>query len=125
MINQEKIQILIVDDEVELLEMYKEFFELDGYTVFTTDSARVGLEIYKNNKGIKIIISDSNMRDMSGTQFLQSLKETYETIPLFYLTTGSFDQTEESIKKLGGHGLLLKPFDVGEILIRIQQDLKL
>ncbi|MFA6235743.1 MAG: response regulator [Bacteriovorax sp.] len=123
--NRDKIKILIVDDEAELLEMYREIFELDGFDVFTADSASVGLETYKNNKEIKLIISDSNMRDMSGIQFLKSLKEAYETIPLFYLTTGSLDQSEENVKNLGGHGLVLKPFDVDEILLKIRHDLKL
>lgn len=121
----EKIPILIVDDELELLEMYRELFEMDGFEVTTASSAQEGLEAYKRNLDIRLIISDSNMGDMSGIEFLKSLKATYQTIPVFYLSTGALEQTEEYIKSIGGHGLVLKPFDLDEILIKIRRDLKL
>ena len=79
----------------------------------------------KKNKNIKLIISDSNMREMSGLDFLRSLKELYKTIPIFYIVTGDLDHSEENIKLLGGHGLVLKPFDLDEILIKIRADLKI
>lgn len=123
--NNGLIPILIVDDEIELLEMYRELFGMDGFEVFTASSAVEGLEVYKNHKEIQLIISDSNMGDMSGTQFLKTLKATYHTIPVFYLSTGSLDQTEEDVKSLGGHGLVLKPFDLDEILTKIRKDLNL
>lgn len=123
--SEEKIPILIVDDETDLLEMYRELLEMDGFKVFTASSAIEGLETYKNNTHIRLIISDSNMADMSGMEFLASLKSLYQTIPLFYLSTGALEKTEEEIKALGGHGLVLKPFDLDEILIKIRKDLNL
>ncbi len=98
---------------------------MDGFKVITASSALEGLEAYKNNLDIKLIISDSNMGEMSGLDFLKVLKETYQTIPIFYLSTGAFDDTEDYIKSLGGHGLVLKPFDLDEILVKIRKDLKL
>jgi CheY-like chemotaxis protein len=121
----EKIPILIVDDEKELLEMYREFFEMDGFEVTTASSALEGIKVYGSNLNIRLIISDSNMGEMSGVEFLKVLKSTYQTIPIFYLSTGELSQSEEYIKSLGGHGLLLKPFDLDEILIKIKKDLKL
>ena len=119
-----KISILIVDDEKELLEMYREFFETDGFEVTTASSAREGFEAYRNNLDIRLIISDSTMCGMSGIEFLKALKAGYQTIPVFYLATGAFEQSEEYIKSLGGHGLVLKPFDLDEILVKIKKDLK-
>lgn len=121
--SNEKIPILIVDDEIDLLEIYQEHFEIDGFEVFTASSAIEAMEAYKNNVGIRIIISDLNMGKMSGIDLLKCLKTTYQTIPLFYLATGDSGKTEEYIKSLGGHGLVLKPFDLDEILIKIRKDL--
>lgn len=120
-----RIAILIVDDEIELLEMYRELFEMEGFDVFIASSAMEAMETYKCNRNISLIISDSKMGDVSGIQFLKVLRETYQTIPVFYLATGSLEQTEDSIKSLGGHGLVLKPFDLDEILIKIRKDLNL
>jgi DNA-binding NtrC family response regulator len=122
---EEKIQILIVDDESELLEVYNELFMMEGFEVFTALSAIEGMEIYKENRNIKLIISDSTMKKMTGLQFLKALQETYQTIPIFYLTTGGIEYTDGYIKSLGGHGFVLKPFDLNEILIKIRRDLNL
>lgn len=119
-----KIPILIVDDEVDLLEMYRELLEMEGFKVFTALSAQEGMKLYGDNQEIRLIISDSKMGDMSGLEFLKTLKSEYQNIPVFYIATGSIDQTEDMIKTLGGDGLVLKPFDLDEILIKIRNDLK-
>lgn len=119
------VSLLIVDDEKDLLEMYRELFEMDGFVVYTAASAMEALEVYQAHKEIKLIISDANMGDMSGLDLLRALKKNERTIPVFYLATGAMEQTEEDIKALGGTGLVLKPFDLDEILLRIKRDLKL
>lgn len=119
------VSILIVDDEQDLLEMYRELFEMDGFIVYTASSALEGLSVYEKHLEIQLIISDANMGEMSGIDLLKALKNNYQTIPVFYLATGAVEQTEEEIKSLGGTGLVLKPFDLDEILLRIKSDLKL
>lgn len=121
----DKILILIVDDEEELLEMFKDFFEISGFDVLTATSANEALQVYKSNQNIRLIISDSEMQAMTGLDFLKNLKELYTKIPLFYLSTGSIEKSDEDVKLLGGTGLFLKPFDIDEILIRIKNDLKI
>lgn len=119
------ISLLIVDDEPDLLEMYRELFEMDGFVVYTATSAQEALNVYQTHQNIKLIISDANMGEMSGIDLLKALKKNYQTVPVFYLATGAMEQTEEDIKALGGTGLVLKPFDLDEILLRIKRDLKL
>jgi DNA-binding response OmpR family regulator len=114
--------ILIVDDEQELLEMYQDFLELEGFTVFSALSAILGNEILKANPQIQVIISDSHMPGMSGLEFLK-LVSMLPSKPLFYLATGDIDQSKESIVQLGGTGLIAKPFDINEVITRIIKDL--
>jgi CheY-like chemotaxis protein len=124
-LTNQMISILIIDDEIDLLEMYRELFEADGFQVFTATCALSALEIYKQHQDIRLIISDSNMGEVSGMELLKILKQTYQTIPVFYLATGAMEITEDEIKMQGGHGLALKPFDLDEILLRIKKDLNL
>ena len=63
------------------------------------------------------------MENMTGLEFMQKLKSTYQTIPVFYLATGDSEESEDNIKELGGHALILKPFDVDEIIVKIKKDL--
>jgi DNA-binding response OmpR family regulator len=114
--------ILIVDDEQDLLEMYLDFFEMENFKVFSALSAKLGLEILAANPDIQVIISDSHMHGMSGLEFLNVLFKQ-KSSQLFYLATGDLDQSDEEIKKLNGTGLLLKPFDMNEVIKRILKDL--
>ena len=121
----DKISILIVDDDLDLLWMYQELFEIEGFRVLVAPSAIEAIEVYKNNQDIRLIISDSTMEPVSGIEFLQYLKKTYQTIPIFYLATGDLEMSEEFVKLQGGSGLVLKPFELDEIFIKIRKDLKL
>ena len=115
--------ILIVDDDADLLDMYQEVIQIDGTKTLTAASGADALECCKANPNIQVIISDANMGEVSGLELLENLKTHYQTMPVFYLLTGAFDINEEEIKKAGARGLILKPFDLNEILGRIKKDI--
>ena len=117
--------ILIVDDDTDLLDMYKDVLQLDGVKTITVNSGKLAIEYCKNNTNIQVVISDAHMGEMSGMELLKNLRGHYQTMPVFYLLTGAFDIAEEEIKNEGGQGLILKPFDLDEILERIKKDIKL
>lgn len=114
--------LLIVDDNRDLLDMYQEILQIPGVETVAVDSGDSALEYCKANPNVQVIISDSNMGEMSGMELLSNLRSYYQTMPVFYLFTGAFDINEDQIKAAGGHGLILKPFDLDEILERIKKD---
>jgi len=116
--------LLIVDDDSDLLDMYREVMQIEGVQTVVASSGKMALDYCKNNSNIQVIISDSNMGEVSGREFLSNLKNHYETVPVFYLLTGAFDVQEEEIIREGGKGLISKPFDLNEILERIKKDIK-
>jgi DNA-binding response OmpR family regulator len=120
-----KTTILFVDDEKDLLEMYQEFLDSEGFNVLTAASGEDAVIKIKENADIKLVISDSNMGSMSGLDLLKIIRRDYKESPLFYLSTGDVNQSEEDITRLGGNRLVLKPFDLDEILTKIKIDLKL
>ena len=122
--NSSRPIILILNDDTDLLDMYQEVIQIEGVKTMTVPSPKLAIECCKNNPGIQVIISDAHMGDISGMDLLRNLKEYYQTIPVFYLLTGAFDIDEDQIIKDGGRGLILKPFDLNEILERIKKDIK-
>jgi CheY-like chemotaxis protein len=122
--NKYQPKILVVDDDPEILEMYGEILYIEGVEMLKAHSAENALELCKNHQNIQVILSDSNMGKMSGMELLKNLGSSYETIPVFYLLTGSYEISDEDVKKEGGSGLILKPFDLDEILERIKKDIK-
>lgn len=123
--NNEPI-LLIVDDSEDLLEMYQDVLQLDGVKTVVANSGSKALEICINSSNVKFVISDCNMGEMSGMDLLKHLNTHFKSsMPPFYLLTGAFDISEETIKKEGGTGLVLKPFDLDEMLEKIKKEIKL
>lgn len=117
-------KVLVIDDDLEILEMYEEILTIEGVEILKAHSAELAWELCKNHQNIQVIMSDANMGKMTGMDLLKNLRSYYQTIPVFYLLTGSYNLTEEDVKKEGGSGLILKPFDLDEILERIKKDIK-
>ncbi len=116
--------VLIVDDEKDLVEMYQDFLESEGIKTIAANSGEEALKIFNEGKEISLVVSDSHMGKMSGMDLFNKLKETNKPMPLFYLSTGDMNKSESELKKVGINRLILKPFDLDELLQKIKEDLK-
>ncbi|MBC7712597.1 MAG: response regulator [Rhizobacter sp.] len=123
--NKVSPKVLLVDDDTDLLDMYEEVLDIEGVQILKATSGAHALELCQQHKNdIQVVISDSNMGAMTGMDLLKNLGSYYETLPVFYLLTGAFDVKETEVVNAGGRGLILKPFDLDEILERIKKDIK-
>ena len=84
----ETMRILHVDDESGFADMTATFLEREDerVDVQTATSAAAGLEILADND-IHCIVSDYDMPDRNGIQFLKAVREEYDSLP-FILFTG-------------------------------------
>jgi CheY-like chemotaxis protein len=115
--------ILIVDDEVDLIEMYQDFLESEGFKILIASSGEEAIKVCELNQNIKLVISDANMGKMSGLDLLSNIKKLNFNIPYFYLSTGDVQQNEMELKDLGVNRLILKPFDLDSLIEIIKKDL--
>ncbi|MEI7434512.1 MAG: PAS domain S-box protein [Methanomicrobiales archaeon] len=80
-------QVLYVDDEMDLLDLGKLFIEQSGdFSVTTMASAPAALTLLQKEK-FDVIISDYQMPDMDGIQFLIEVRKNFGNLP-FILFTG-------------------------------------
>lgn len=114
--------VLIVDDDEDLLDMYREIFKIQDHETLTARSAQEAISLCQQCD-IKVIISDSQMPEMNGVELLNHLRQVLTDFPLFYLLTGALEIEEKDILALGAHALITKPFDLNEIMRRIGKDL--
>ncbi len=119
-------KILIVDDDVdargELKEaLGKNSFELD----FAADGFEAGRKIYKRKPDL--VLLDFRMPGMDGFGVCQVLKKDQETsrIPIIAITVLNSDEDIARIKKSGVFAYVQKPFDIKNLLILIENALKL
>ena len=80
--------ILVVDDEEGILEATKEYLDLTGnFRIDTATSAEEGLRLV-SQKQYDVIVSDYQMSEMTGIEFLKTLRNSGDRVP-FILFTGS------------------------------------
>jgi DNA-binding response OmpR family regulator len=92
------IRVLLVDDEPNILELSKDYMEgMGGLDIIVVDSALTALGILENEQ-FDIIVSDYQMPDMDGIEFLKNLRSNGNDTP-FILFTGR-GREEVAIKAL-------------------------
>lgn len=79
------MKILIVDDEKNILKLYKAELEDEGYTVVSANSGTEALQLFESEKP-DIVTLDILMPDMDGIQVLRLMKEKNPKIPIIMLT---------------------------------------
>ena len=113
--------ILIVDDSAVMLMSVKQTLEMAGYKV---ETAKDGLEALNRVKaGLKpdLIITDINMPNMNGLEFIKNARPILRFTPILALTTESQASKRDEAKKIGATGWLVKPVPGPELLKVVKQ----
>ncbi|MFA5124518.1 MAG: response regulator [Patescibacteria group bacterium] len=118
-----KINILIVEDDVFLADLYKTKFALEGFKVTVAYDGERGWETAKKGSP-DIILLDLVLPKMSGFDILKSLKadSKLEKIPVILLTNLSQKSDVEKGLKLGAKDYLIKAhFMPSEVVEKIKK----
>ncbi len=111
-----KIRLLIVDDEVEFVETIAERLEQRDFVVSMAHGGDEALAIAKREK-FDLALVDIKMPGMDGKQLLDSLKKEHKFLEVIMLTGfGSVDSAFEC-SKLGAFSYQTKPFDLENLLL--------
>ncbi|MDD6553402.1 MAG: response regulator transcription factor [Prevotellaceae bacterium] len=121
----QKYQIMVVDDEADLCEILKFNLEAEGnYEVEVAYSAEEALK-----KGVQdkdLLILDVMMGGMSGFAMAKQLKSDPETaqIPIIFLTARDTENDTVTGFNLGADDYISKPFSIREVLARVKAVLR-
>ncbi|MCF8059020.1 MAG: response regulator [Bacteriovoracaceae bacterium] len=111
---KEQKVILCVDDEADILELFRDEFLDIGFKVLEASNGVDAFEVFKNNK-VDCIVSDIRMPGGDGVSFVKNVKDEGADIPIF-LVTGFSDYTAEDLSGLGVNAVIFKPFDLEEVV---------
>lgn len=113
--------IFVIDDSATMLMSVKQTLEMSGLKV---DTAKDGLEAFNKLKaGLKpdLIITDINMPNMNGIDFIKNARSLLRFTPILALTTESQAAKRDEAKKNGATGWLVKPISGPDLLKVIRQ----
>ena len=116
-------KILVVDDEQDLREFVVMSLELNDFDTVEAENGRKALEILENND-FDCIVSDVEMPEMTGPEFLKKFRELNKVIPVIMLTGVKALSTVVEVMKLGAQDYLVKPINVDELLISVRKSIE-
>lgn len=116
----EKVSILIVDDDPSVGDALRLVLEASGYEVVLVNNGRDGIEeSRKRSFGFAII--DLFLPDISGLLIIKDIHERYPKLPLLLISARGSPEVFAEARRLGATGALGKPFQPAEILTLITQ----
>jgi len=108
------LNMLIVDDSYSMRSVIRKIITLSGFKMnqcYEAQNGREALEIL-SEKWVDVIISDINMPEMNGIEFLKHLKQDnlFKEIPVIFVTTEGSRERMQEAADAGAGGFLKKPF---------------
>ncbi len=123
--SEEKAQILIVEDDLDLAEMLNAYFRVQGYEILTAtwgeEAVRMAFEHAPD-----LVVLDIRLPDITGYEVCKQIRANRQTadLPIIFLT-----EKRDRVDKLTGLELgvvdyITKPFDIQELRLRVRNTLR-
>lgn len=106
---KEKIKILLAEDDLQLIDMYKMKFELEGFEVRLAEDGRKALDALTEDIP-DIVLLDIMMPEVNGIEVLKEIRQNPETKDLLVIILSNLgnESTAEEIYKYGATDYIVK-----------------
>jgi DNA-binding response OmpR family regulator len=112
---QEKLSILVVDDEPSVGDALRLVLESNGFEVVLVTKGLDGIEQARHRRfGFSVV--DLYLTDISGFEVIKDLLTLQPQIPILLISAHGSPQVFDEAKRLGAIGALAKPFPPAELL---------
>ena len=118
-----EFKILLVEDDVNMNPELAEVIEFEGFIV---DTAKDGKEAIKksNDRFHNLALIDIRLPDMEGVELLTKMKNTTPKMRKIIITGYPSMQNAINALNKGADAYIIKPFDMGDVLKTIKEQLK-
>lgn len=106
------MEILLVDDSKTMRMIVQRTIRQAGFAGLSFVEAENGAQALEKLQTYAptVILSDWNMPEMTGIEFLQKARNAGVTIPFGFITSEGSDEIRETAQKAGAQFLITKPF---------------
>ncbi len=112
-----------MDDNFALLRAYKRGLETYGFEVVTACHGIDALMQYQANKGdFKIVVTDLEMPEMCGLQFMHAIREAGFTGKIFVVSGCIQPEVQEAYERYAISGFIHKPFELRLLVVMLLQE---
>lgn len=117
------IEIVIIEDEEDILELLEYHLAKAGYAV-TGFVSTENVEAFLEEENPALMLVDRNLPGLEGSDFVAHLRESGYEIPVIFLTAKDKEKDLEEGFISGGDDYITKPFNIREVLLRLEAILK-
>ncbi|WP_166240932.1 hybrid sensor histidine kinase/response regulator [Paenibacillus turpanensis] len=119
--------LLAVDDEESNLQVLRNLFAGEEYSLYTAANGREALRILQTNRTIDLVLLDVMMPQLSGYEVCREIrsKHTLFDLPVIILTVRSTPQDIAAGLAAGANDFIAKPFNAVEVRARVKTLLEL
>ncbi|WP_027624294.1 response regulator [Clostridium lundense] len=95
--NEEQKNILIIDDSISIRKFIRVLLEDENYKVYEASNGEEGIELFKKNGNIDLVITDVYMPKKTGIEVLIELEKEYKDTKIIVLSDGGKDNFSDEL----------------------------
>ena len=114
--------ILIADDNLQIIEVLKQYALKENYTVYTADNGAKTLEEF-HKRNYDVILLDVMMPEIDGFEVCRKIRQT-SMVPIIMITARGDDYDRIMGLDIGADDYVIKPFSPSEVMARIRAILR-
>jgi len=110
-------KVLVIDDEDFIRDLVGEFLDIEGIPCDGAEDAASAVRLLSQNH-YDLILLDRNLGKTTSDEVITVIRNIDTQVPVLMLT-GDPQYNPEVFKKIGGNGVIYKPFQVDEFMKQV------
>ncbi|WPO78609.1 response regulator transcription factor [Flavobacterium sp. KACC 22761] len=116
-------RLLLAEDDFDFAAILKQYLELHQFEVIWAENGEMALDYFKKQT-FDICVFDVMMPKLDGFSLAEKIITINPEIPFIFLTARKLKEDKIIGLKLGADDYIVKPFEVDELVLRLQNILK-
>lgn len=117
------MKILLAEDEENLLDVIRLNLELEGYSVTACRDGKCAVQTFKPG-AFNLVLLDVMLPELNGFDVCEVIRRKDVHVPVLFLTAKGASEDRVKGLKIGADDYLVKPFNLEELLLRVNKLLK-
>ena len=111
--------ILVVEDDATLRRILRDVLIIKGYEVLVAEDGEEGCRLFSEHD-VDLVIADVMMPRIDGFEMVRRMRDKGTKTQFIFLS--ALDSAEDVVEgfRSGGHDYLRKPFDMNELMVRVE-----
>ncbi|MFC2048743.1 response regulator [Elusimicrobiota bacterium] len=119
--NMDKITILIVDDDRDVMELVDNLLSTEGWNTIPVSSGEEAIQQLEQDPSIDILITDIKMPGIDGIKLMERIKEEEIDTEIIIMSAYSSLPAAISAVNLGADRYIQKPFTIDHMIATVKQ----